>query len=158
MATIDGNRFAASGVTRRPVVAEAVIGSSPEAVFGAWTNAEEVAAWLGVRAFIDLEVGGRFELLFAPDAPEGQRGSEGCQVLGYIPNELLVISWNSPPTLPEIRDSLTQVAISFTKVDAGTKVRLVHTGMGDTDLWDQNRAYFEPAWRSVLDALSRHFA
>lgn len=158
MTVIDGSRFAQVGVTQRPVIAEATVGASPSVVFGAWTNSDEVTAWLGVPAFIELRVGGRFELHFAPDAPEGERGSEGCQVLGYVPDELFVISWNSPPTLPAIRNALTQVAIFLNEVPGGTHIRLVHSGMGEGDLWDQNRAYFQAAWPNVLEALSQHFA
>lgn len=154
---IDTTAFACEGRTERPVVAEATIDASPAEVFDAWTTSAILAEWLGVEANVELRVGGPFELYFAADAPAGDRGSEDCQILGYVPDELLIVSWNSPPTLPEIRKAHTQVGIRLTPDESGTHVRIVHTGMGDTDIWDQNRSYFESAWPSVLRALQAHF-
>ena len=47
---------------------------------------------------MDLRIGGPFELYFGgPDVPHDQRGSNGCQVLTYVPGEMLSFTWNAPP-------------------------------------------------------------
>jgi hypothetical protein len=72
---------------------------------------------------------------------------------------MLAFSWNSPPTDPliHLRGEHTWVVITLTGHPNGTHVRLVHTGMGEGELWDENRAYFGRAWGLVLDALARSF-
>ena len=100
---------------------------------------------------IDLRVGGPLELYFDPTAPEGQRGSEGCAYLGYVPGEMISFTWNAPPHLP-LRSENTWVVITFTPTENdNTRVRLVHTGFLDGSDWDDYMAYFERAWASVLD-------
>lgn len=153
---IDSAAFAVGGVPARAVALERIIDADPTDVFDALTSAERVEAWLGVRAVIELRIGGRFELLFAGDAPAGSQGSEGCQILACVPGEMLAFSWNSPPTPPldQIRGRHTWVVITMAVATSGCRVRLVHTGMGDGAVWEENRRYFERAWAMVLDALA----
>lgn len=150
---IDVGRFAMTGVPSRPVVHEALVGATPDEVFDTLTTAEGVSSFLGVPASIDLAIGGAYEILFSDELPEGLRGSEGCQILAYVPGEMVAFSWNSPPTLPEIRGKNTWVVISLRPDGEGTRVRLVHTGMPEGGDSDENRAYFERAWGNVLAAL-----
>ena len=126
-------------------------------MFAALTSSERVATWLGVPATIELAVGGRFELLFDTSQPLGLQGSEGCQVLAFTPDRMLAFTWNSPPSMPDIRNSLTFVVIHLVAIDGGTEVELIHAGHGSGGLWDENRRYFTRAWGLVLDALARHF-
>ena len=154
---IDSSLFAVEGVPARPLEFETEIAASPGAVFDALTSSDQIQQWLGVASNVELRIGGPYELYFDAGAEPGSRGSEGCQILAYVPGETLAVSWNSPPTLPEIRRQHTWVVYSLHSRGAGSHLRLVHTGMGDGDIWEQNRAYFQAAWPSVLTSLRRHF-
>ena len=156
---IDPNTFAVTGVPDRPVIHERRVAAAPTDVFTALTSPDRVESWLGVRASIELRIGGPYELLFLEDAPPGSRGSEGCRILAYVPGEMLAFSWNSPPSPPlgEIRGRHTWVVITLTPDQGGTRVRLVHTGMAEGELWEENRRYFQRAWGAVLDALAAGF-
>lgn len=155
---------AASGTDLRddPIVKEVTVASDPDACFAAWTSSEGLAAWWADDTRIDLRIGGHFELYMLPDAPWGQRGSEHCRVLSYLPGRMLSFSWNAPPSLPRTRDQHTWVVLEFEPVAAGTRVRLTHTGWpasawDDEPQWAETHAYFDRAWGIVLDRFTKHF-
>ncbi|HLN51227.1 MAG TPA: SRPBCC domain-containing protein [Thermoplasmata archaeon] len=86
---------------------ETTVGLPIERAWRAWTTTEGIGAWWVKQSWIELRVGGPFELYFAPDLPRGLQGSEACRILSYRPPEMLSFSWNFPPALPEIRSELT---------------------------------------------------
>ena len=58
-----------------------------------------------------------------------------------------------PPYMPEIRPHLTSVQLRFEPVGLQrTRVRLYHTGFGDSAAWREGEAYFETTWPAVLQA------
>ncbi len=154
---IDTGSFATRGKGGRPVAHETTVAADPMTVFDTLTTSEGVTAFLGVQATVDLAIGGSYELLFATDNPPGEQGSEGCQILAYVPGESLSFSWNAPPTLPAIRGLHTWVVITLRTEGDGTHVRLVHTGFAEGPDWDEDREYFARAWGNVLAALALHF-
>jgi uncharacterized protein YndB with AHSA1/START domain len=155
---IDTATFRGSGSQIRSLVKEAEIAASPHEVWAAWTSNEGIASWWGPAASdIDLRIGGPFEILFSLDAPEGERGSEGCRILSYVPGEVLSFSWNAPPHLP-LRSVNTWVVLTFAAASAGTRVRLVHTGFLEGPDWDDYMAYFDTAWGYVLGLLRDHWS
>jgi uncharacterized protein YndB with AHSA1/START domain len=148
---IDPGSFAVAGVPQRRVEHEVVVAASPHDAWDAWVNPSRVVEFLGSEARIDLRIGGRYEILFLLDAPEGQQGAEGCRILAYLPGEMLAFSWNAPPQMPEIRFLHTLVVVTFQgPADGPTRVRLVQTGFGDGPVWDADVAYFTAAWGRVL--------
>ena len=148
---IDPATFAIEGVPSRRVEHEVTVAASPLDTWSAWVDPERVVNFMGERARIDLRIGGRFEILFLTDAPEGEQGSESCRILAYLPGELLAFSWNAPPQLPEIRPCHTWVVVTFQGSPQGpTRVRLVQAGFGEGPVWDEDVAYFERAWGLVL--------
>ncbi|MBX3363706.1 MAG: SRPBCC domain-containing protein [Phycisphaeraceae bacterium] len=146
--------FVAHGMVEKSIVKEITIEVPPNKVFWAFTTPEGLAAALEVEARIDLRIGGAYELLFGKPfgLPEGQQGSEGCQILSYIPGELLCFTWNAPPSYPQERDRRTWVAMTFTPTNegAGTHIRLVHVGFGHDGRWPDVQKYFDAAWGNVL--------
>ncbi len=119
---------------------------------------------LGVKNRIELRPGGPFELYFRSDAPEGERGSEGCTVLSYVPEEMLSFTWNAPPDHPNARARHTWVVIRLD--DAGpsnTTVRINHLGFAQhagaapehAEEWKEVREHFAEAWPRVLEAMRR---
>jgi uncharacterized protein YndB with AHSA1/START domain len=148
---IDPATFAVGGAPERRVEHEVVVAASPRDAWEAWVDPGRVVEFLGEVAHIDLRIGGRFEILFLLDSPEGEHGAEGCRILAYLPGEMLAFSWNAPPQLVEIRPLHTWVVVTFQGPPEGpTRVRLVQTGFGDGPLWDEDFAYFEAAWGRVL--------
>lgn len=136
----------------RPMVyAEVTVDRSADDAFTDWTTAEGIEAFFAEKAFIDAEPGGDYALWFAPDAPEGTRGSDYGKVLGLQPGRMLSVTWDMPPYMPEIRPHQTVLQILFEPVDTDTtRIRLFHTGFGNGEAWEKGHDYFEKTWPSVL--------
>lgn len=132
-----------------------------------WKALATSAGWkasFGVQATIELRPGGAFEILFSDDAPVGERGSEGCTVLSFVPEAMLSFTWNAPPKFAHARSRHTFVVIRLSAISA-TKTRVVldHLGFDDQAAanpehraeWEATRTYFQAAWPKVLDAVAK---
>src|SRR4029453_17471804 len=119
----------------------------------------------GIESFFARKVaklepwpGGMIELWFAPDAPAGSRGSEGCRVHSVKPMEQLVFEWNAPPTIPAIRPLRTLVYLDFKPLPENrTEVTLRNFGYGVGEEWDKAKTYFARAWPAVMANLEKRF-
>ncbi len=155
---IDTSLFVAAGPELRSLEKRVRLAAGPARIFRAWTTPEGLTALLDVEAKVELRVGGPLELYFMPDAPEGTRGSEGCQFLAYLPDRLLAFSWNAPPTIPAARERRTWVVIELAPAGEGaTDLTLTHAGFGEGAAWDETFAYFDRAWGMVIDAMVARF-
>jgi uncharacterized protein YndB with AHSA1/START domain len=160
--SIDGDLFDVRGEAGRSFAVSEVVPATPAACFDLWTTPEGVRAFMGIDSRIELAVGGPYEWYFVPDAPPGQRGGEGCQVLAWVPGELLAFTWNAPPAQPASRARRAWVVVRFEATDSAadgsprTRVRLDHCGLGEALHWRETEAYFQRAWPSVLAAMRRH--
>ena len=152
---IDGRSFPAGGHEVRSIGYEVTVPGTAAEAYRLWTTTDGVKAWLGVDCKIDLRVGGPWELYFlGPEAP--QRGAEGCQVLSYVPNRMLSMSWNAPPTMPAERAQRTWIVVEFAEEGGTTTLDLKHMGFADGAGWDKVKTYFERAWPNVLAAFEKH--
>jgi uncharacterized protein YndB with AHSA1/START domain len=145
---IEDGLFVASGTGLRSFTKEAVIEAPVEEVWAAWATDAGWGRIYGPPAAsrIDLAVGGRYEWLF-----DGETGSNGCQVLSYVPNRMVSFSWNAPPSQPESREKRTWVVVECERLDqGGTRVRVTHLGFGQGPAWDETRDYLFNAWGRVL--------
>ena len=125
---------------------------SAKEAWKAWTTSEGVTSFGPPKAIIDLRVGGRYEWLFSNDAPEGQRGSEDCLILSFLPEKMLSFEWNAPPQLPNARRQRTVVVILFEEKEPGrTTIDFTHFGFGVGEEWDRTYDYFDQAWSRVLE-------
>ncbi len=166
---IDTSLFV-NGETTTHFTVEAVINAPVELVYRAWTDGDAFKAAYGpereeLRADIDLTIGGRYEWLW-----DGVIGSNGCQVLSFIPGRMVSFSWNAPPTEPESRTLRTWVVVEFSPTedrpigdsateDGGTHIRLTHLGIGEAEHWQETRAYFQDmAWPHVLQQFRQNLA
>ncbi len=147
---IDGARHA-TDQTIRQIVQARTVPATPAQCWQRWTTGEGVGTFLSEDNAIDLRVGGVFEVLFAMQLPEGQRGSEDCKILSFVPERMLSFEWNAPPMFPEVREERSRVVVFFEPVDGGTRVELVHLGFGQGEQWDQVYEYFSKAWMRVMD-------
>lgn len=154
---IDGALFAAAGPRLRQIRKETVIAASPEEVFAAWTDGGAFSAMHApdlpeATANIELAIGGLYEWLW-----DGKMGSNGCQVLSYVPDRMLSFSWNAPPDQPESRAARTWVVVEFEPVRGGrTHVTLTHLGFGEQLHWADTFEYFSEAWPRVLARFKKH--
>lgn len=147
---IDGARHA-TDQTSRQILQARTVPATPAQCWQRWTTGEGVGTFLSEDNAIDLRVGGVFEVLFAMQLPEGQRGSEDCKILSFVPERMLSFEWNAPPMFPEVREERSRVVVFFEPVDGGTRVELVHLGFGQGEQWDQVYEYFSKAWMRVMD-------
>jgi uncharacterized protein YndB with AHSA1/START domain len=141
----------------RAIEKSVMVKASPSEVWNSWTSSQGVREFLGVDSYIELKFGGRYEILFDNKPPVGLQGSEGCQILSYVPERMLSFTWNAPPSLPEMRNQKTFVVIQLTQGKDGTQVDLRQGGIGKGAGWDKYYDYFNKAWDSVLHALKERY-
>src|SRR5687768_6958895 len=83
--------------TKERVIRKSVMIDAPVSdLWAAWTTNEGAESFFAPKAHIVLVTGGAYELYFRPDAEEGSRGSEGCEVIGYEVEQRLSFNWNTP--------------------------------------------------------------
>lgn len=129
-----------------------------DTVWAQWTTHEGLKTFFGADNKIELMPGGAFEIYFQADGPKGQRGSEGCKILSYLPNKYLSFSWNAPPKFKEVRKSgyKTWVVVEFLPIaPKKTRITLTHTGWPTDTLWHPVFEYFTSAWDMVLNELAK---
>jgi len=156
---IDDQLFVASGSDVRTISVERLIDAPPAAVWEAWTTETGWKAAYGpdrpeLNANIELAVGGRYEWLF-----DGTTGSNGCQVLSYLPPRMLSFTWNAPVAQAQSRSKRTWMVIEIEPEPGGrSRVRATQLGFGEGPHWDETRDYFEQGWAHVLDQMAKGFA
>lgn len=154
--TIDAGLFVAYGNEVRSFVRTIEVDAPPGAVFAFWTDAEVWKRTYGrdeVGAKIDLAIGGRYEWYFVPASESTPPlGSNGCQILSYIPERMVSFTWNAPPTQPIAREKRTWVVVEIAPLDGGSRsvCSLTHLGFGEGGAWDETYDYFGEAWKRVL--------
>lgn len=134
---------------------------SLDSVWYRWTTPEGLKTFFGVDNKMELRNGGTFEIYFLQDAPKGSKGSEGCTVLSYLPQQMLSFSWNAPPQFKDIRASSHQtwVVVNFIPIAPNeTRVNLHHYGWPTDTKWNPVFDYFNNAWDVVLKSLAKHDA
>lgn len=147
------------GESGRVLRKQAIVPAPPEKVFAAWTTADGANAFFGRDAKIELSPGGAYEIYFDPSQPAGARGSEGCRVLCFIPNQMLAFEWNAPPRFGDLRNQRTCVILTFKDLgDGRTQIDFTQAGWGDSPQWDELYNYFDRAWSVVLDRLASHLS
>lgn len=150
-------------ISERTIVVQARVAAPADEVWRLWATSEGMAEWWMADNRIELRRGGPYELYFMKDSPPGLQGSEGCQILSYLPGRMVSFTWNAPPHL-KTRDRHTWVVVETLAQGAGTLVRLTHAGWPAADWdtegsdWPETFAYFESAWQRVMDLLQAHTA
>jgi uncharacterized protein YndB with AHSA1/START domain len=120
-------------------------------IWNAWTTEEGAKTFFAPDCRIDLRVGGAYEMFFDLTAPEGERGGEGLTILAIQPEKMLSFTWNSPPSLPDVRGQLTHVTLYFKSLEENTtQLNLIHDGWGEGGQWDEAFDYFSKAWGDVV--------
>ena len=134
------------------------IQATADEAFNEWTTVKGVKTFFTPEAEIELAVHGKYEMYFDPKQPKGSRGSEGCEILSFVPGQMLSFTWNAPPAMPDVRKERTWVVLQFQ--DLGNKksrVSLIHLGWQAGEQWQDALKYFDKAWDIVLGRLQYRF-
>jgi len=146
-------------ISDKILVKEELIDAPVDSVWEAWTTPGGARTFFSADNKIELRPGGPYEIYFNHEAACGQRGSEGCRILSYLPKEMLSFEWNAPPDFGPLRNQHTQITVRFESPASGqTRVILTQTGWGVGENWDRLYDYFERAWSYVLGNLKKRFA
>jgi len=122
-----------------------------DSVWARWTTDAGRKKFFAPSSRMELATLGYMEILFAPQAPEGQRGAENNRVLAVQEKQMLSFTWDAPPQFPEIRKQRTSVVLRFYKVnDAKTLVVFNQSGWGTGTDWDTVYKYFTNAWSTFV--------
>ncbi len=147
-------------LSNRQIVKTATIPRPISHVWAQWTTHEGLKTFLGKDNHITLELLGAFEIYFLTDYPLGLRGSEGCQVLSFVPHKMFSFSWSVPPSFPDLRatgqQSYVVVFFNASPDDRQTEISLHHLGWHNDAAWLPVIAYFEAAWDIVLNNLDNN--
>jgi uncharacterized protein YndB with AHSA1/START domain len=101
------------------------IEAPPEEVFKYFTEAEALASWMGDRAVVEPQPGGRFILHFEDRVVEGR----------YLTVEFpgrVVVTWGRHGSV-RLPPGGSTLEVSFTPEAEGTRVTVVHDGLPDAE-------------------------
>jgi uncharacterized protein YndB with AHSA1/START domain len=147
-------------ITDREIYKEVTVKGSLDDVWRAWTTNEGANEFFSPHTNIQCRTGGPYEIYFSGpgEAPRGERGSEGCKVLSFLPKSMLSFEWNAPPKFGPLRDIHTRVVIDFEPVRADSvRVRFHHLGWGADPGWNEIYDYFDKAWGFVMANFQKRF-
>ena len=108
----------------KTIIKEQFIQATPERVFKAITEKQELERWFVQKADIELRPGGTFRTEWAPGV--GERG----QVKEVKPSQLFSFTWEIFSPTP------TTITFALAKEQVGTLVTLTHSDIGEGEGWD----------------------
>lgn len=129
-----------------------LVPASPERVFGAWTDQNELQKWWGpadvrcLSAEVDLRVGGQYRI--ANELPDGTVLWIAGEFEAIEKPHLLVYTWTVDLESP----TTERVTVQFEKHDQGTLVILRHELIQTPQLRDQHRQ----GWLGCMDGLAEY--
>ena len=131
MASEEGSGNLRAQDADRVIRGEVVVAAPPDEVWEAWTTAEGIKSFFAPDCNVECRVGGPYEIFFDPDAPTGQKGGEGLEILALQPKVMLAFTWNAPPRMADVRQQRTHVVIRLHSLgERRTRVTLWHDGWG----------------------------
>jgi uncharacterized protein YndB with AHSA1/START domain len=130
-----------------------VIDASPEVVFKAITDQEELTNWFPDQAVFEAKLGGKVKFSFYKDNEREYREfdffPEGT-IIEFIPNKKVSYTWHEPNTRDFPR---TIIAWELEEIaDNKTRVKLSHTGFEPGKLYKQH----DEGWSYYLNRLQNY--
>jgi uncharacterized protein YndB with AHSA1/START domain len=128
------------------IVSEIQIDASPETVFAFFTEPDKLTRWLATEATLDPRPGGINQQTHA-----GSRGAYYMrgEFLEVEPPSRVVFTWGYENPEIDVRPGGSTVEVTFEPADGGTLVRLVHTGLPESEL-----AAHREGWATMLARLA----
>jgi uncharacterized protein YndB with AHSA1/START domain len=119
-----------------------LVSAPPSEVYRALTRATPLRDWLCDVAIADPRVGGRVYLWW-------NRGYYTAgEYTGLDPDRWVAFSWRGKG-----EPDGTQVEVHITPDEGGTRVTLIHSGLGDGNAWSSMREEFTKGWERALENL-----
>jgi uncharacterized protein YndB with AHSA1/START domain len=131
-----------TNLSGRSLEKELFIKATPERVFQALTEKEALERWFVKKAEVDLRPGGAIRLEWAPDAVEIGK------ILVLEPPHRLSYTWEA------LEPSPTTITFELTAENDGTRLRLIHTGIGEGEDWDTYYTSVNSGWSVHLKNLT----
>ena len=136
------------------------VAAPPHEVFAAFATSAGFSSWAAPVAQVDLRIGGFIEASYDSHARIGDPGNIRNEIVGYLPDRLLVIrNVQAPPGFadPELFRR-TATVIEFAPRDAShTRVTLTNAGYGQGERWDTLYRHFEWGDAFTLAELKARF-
>ena len=131
-----------------------IIDASPEVIFNAITDPEELTQWFPDQAVFEPSIGGKVSFDFS----EKKSGKEeGCEVQGtiieFISNRKISYTWEHMNNSSEISKTVVTWELEKIKND-GTRVNLKHTGSKTNEIdkeHDEGWTYFLPRLKEYCE-------
>ena len=101
------------------------IEAPPEEVFRYFTEAEALATWMGDRAVVEPQPGGRFLVYFEDRVVEGRYLAVECP-------HRVVVTWGRHGSV-RLPPGGSTLEVSFAAEGDGTRVTVVHDGLPDVE-------------------------
>lgn len=144
--------YAALKPDTQDIVIDEVFPHAPETIWKALTDGALIERWLMKPSGFAAVVGTRFTYQTTPAG--AWDGLIRCEVLEVIPNERLVYAWTGGDEGNVGYGSRLDTVVSWTlsRVDMGTRVRLVHSGF----VLPKNESAFtnmSQGWKKVVQNL-----
>jgi uncharacterized protein YndB with AHSA1/START domain len=124
------------------------IDASPEQVFRVLTEADELARWFPSSAESDARTGGAYTYRFEFD-DESRNHTYSGEYLEVEPGRKVRYPWQTGL-------GRTEVEFALEAADGGTRVRLVHSGWGEGDGWDESVEMHRQGWGVFLENLKAY--
>jgi uncharacterized protein YndB with AHSA1/START domain len=148
--------FLISAPGAEPVLIEGNFRATPQRVFRAWTNPQELKQWFGstteaIDVRLDCRVGGQWQVTFAGE--DDSRDVLSGEYLRVDPDEHLVFSWMHKRTDKQGNVSTSapsRVSVSFEPITDGTRVRLRHESI----VLESGRLGVGQGWTASLSRLA----
>lgn len=109
----------------KTITKEQFIKATPERVFKALTEKQELERWFVYKSEIELKPGGSYRMEWAPGM--GEHG----KVKEVKPSQSFSFTWEG-----EFSPTPTTITFELTKEKDGTLVTLTHSGIGEGAGWD----------------------
>lgn len=127
-------------------------------VFAAWTDPALIEQWQADQAEFDAFEGGEYSFTTFGDDEDPEEYVVSGEVLQFVENEKLVLSWVSAGDEEDEddEDMIFVLEIGFKPLGAEqTEVTITERGLAHTD--PQSRIFSMEAWSSALEQLAEVF-
>ncbi|HEY7034752.1 MAG TPA: SRPBCC domain-containing protein [Thermomicrobiales bacterium] len=133
---------------------ELILPVPPARVWAALTRPDQLGAWFGTRASIDLRPGG--EVVFTWEGPTGPPHTNRGVIETIEPPHRFAFRWQSNPDLLP----MTRVEFTLEPHPEGTRLRLVESGFASLppELRGGSHERNTRGWQRLLGALAQYLA
>jgi uncharacterized protein YndB with AHSA1/START domain len=126
----------------RSLEKELFINATPERVFQALTEKEDLERWFLAKAEVDLRPGGAIRFEWGPGV------FNVGKILVLEPPHRLSYTWEA------LEPSPTTITFELTAENDGTRLHLIHTGIGEGEDWDNYYTSISSGWNAHLNNLT----